>query len=67
MNMTGDLSAMDAIVLVATAFVLVFVVAWMISPSLRNRIERPKHRFQKHVQSYDQTAWAASQERNRLQ
>jgi hypothetical protein len=37
--------AMDAIVLVAVVFTLVFLIAWLASPRLRIAIERPKYRF----------------------
>jgi hypothetical protein len=44
---------MDAIVLLAVAFAVVFLAAWLVSPSLRVWIERPKYRFLADVQSYD--------------
>jgi hypothetical protein len=45
---------MDAIVSLAGAFAVVFLVAWLISPRLRVWIERPKYRFLADVQTYDQ-------------
>ena len=51
--MPEPMTAMDAIVLVAVAFVVAFLAAWCVSPALRDWIERPKYRFQKDVQSYD--------------
>ena len=54
MPMTMTVSLMDAIVLLAGIFALVFLVAWIISPRLRVWIERPKYRFLADVQSYDQ-------------
>ena len=52
MDMT--MSLMDAIVLLAGVFAVVFLVAWLISPKLRVWIERPKYRFLLDVQTYDQ-------------
>lgn len=51
---------MDAIVLLAFVFVIVFSVAWLRSPRLRAWIERPKYRFQANLhaadsQRYDQS------------
>jgi hypothetical protein len=48
------MTAMDWIVLIAVAFALVFLAAWLISPGLRAWIERPKYRFLADVQSYDE-------------
>lgn len=45
---------MDAIVLLAVAFAVVFLVAWIVSPGLRAWIERPKYRFLANVKSYDE-------------
>jgi len=42
-------------VLLAVVFAVVFLAAWLISPSLRIWIERPKYRFLADVQSYDET------------
>lgn len=49
-----DISVMDVVVFAAMAFAAVFVIAWSVSPALRSWIERPKYRFQKNVQTYDQ-------------
>jgi hypothetical protein len=46
---------MDLIVLLTLVFVVVFVVAWSISPALRAWIEHPKYRFQENLRSYDKT------------
>ncbi|MGE0816700.1 MAG: hypothetical protein AB7O28_12215 [Vicinamibacterales bacterium] len=43
----------DVIVGGAVAFAVVFVAAWLASPRLRTRIERPKHQFQEAVTGYD--------------
>ena len=51
--MTMPISLMDVIVLVAGAFAVVFLVAWLLSPKLRVWIERPKYRFLADVQKYD--------------
>jgi hypothetical protein len=53
MTMPMSMSLMDAIVLVAGAFGVVFLAAWLLSPRLRVWIERPKYRFLADVQSYD--------------
>jgi hypothetical protein len=55
MPMTTTVSLMDAIVLLAGIFAIVFLLAWIISPSLRVWIERPKYRFLADVQTYDQS------------
>ena len=52
--MSEPITAMDAIVLVAAGFAVLFLAAWCVSPALRAWIERPKYRFQKNVQSYDE-------------
>jgi len=44
----------DAIVFTAIVCSAVFVAAWLLRPDLRAWIERPKHRFQANVRSYDQ-------------
>ena len=51
--MSHDLSGMDFIVFTVLLFVVVFVAAWLISPSLRTWIERPKYRFLADVTSHD--------------
>jgi hypothetical protein len=66
MNMAGHLSPMDAIVFLAVAFAIAFLAAWMVSPGLRTWIERPKYRFQKDVQSYDQKAGTLDQWKHRV-
>lgn len=53
MNMPHSFDAMDVIVFAALAFTVIFVIAWMVSPSLRTWIERPKYRFLADVESYD--------------
>ena len=45
--------AMDFIVLIAVVFALVFLAAWISSPTLREWIERPKYRFLADVEGYD--------------
>jgi len=44
----------NLIVFSALAFAAIFLVAWLLSPGLRNWIEKPKYRFQANVQNYDQ-------------
>jgi hypothetical protein len=48
------ISAMDLIVLIAVAFAVVFLIAWVCSPALRAWIDRPKYRFLSDVDNYDQ-------------
>lgn len=47
---------MIATVIVTTSLLLaaVFLVAWLLSPGLRKRIERPKHLFASRVRQYDE-------------
>ena len=45
--------AMDFIVPIAVVFALVFLAAWISSPTLRAWIERPKYRFLAEVEGYD--------------
>ncbi len=52
--MDEKLTTMDAIVLLAVVFAVVFLAAWLVSPRLRVWIERPKYRFLADVQSYDE-------------
>lgn len=59
MNMGGSMNgmlhitAMDVIVGLALLFAVLFVIAWIASPRLRQWIERPKFGFQAAVASYD--------------
>ena len=55
MPMTMSVSLMDVIVLLAGIFTVVFPAAWLISPSLRVWIERPKYRFLADVQRYERS------------
>ena len=43
----------DVIVVLSTLLSLAFVVAWLAFPGLRAWIERPKYRFQEHLERYD--------------
>jgi hypothetical protein len=43
------------IVISAIVFGVVFSLAWLLRPTLRERIERPKHGFQASVRRYDQS------------
>jgi hypothetical protein len=52
MDMT--MSLMDAIVLLAGVFAVAFLAAWIVSPSLRVWIERPKYRFLADVQCFEE-------------
>jgi len=57
MNMTGSMyqwTAMDLIVGLSLLFALAFLAAWIISPSLRAWVERPKYRLQENLTRYDQ-------------
>ena len=51
----------EVIVFASLAFAIAFTVLWLVRPDVRVWLERPKHRFQKNVQTYDQ----AQQERER--
>jgi hypothetical protein len=62
MTMPMSFSLMDAIVLAAVLFAVVFFVAWLVRPDLRAWIERPKYRFQADVQNYDRVAKRGSDE-----
>ena len=53
MTMPMSFTLMDAIVLAAVLFAVIFFVAWLTRPDLRVWIERPKYRFQADVQNYD--------------
>ena len=53
MNMAHSMDAMDLIVLLTLVFVVVFVVAWIVSPALRAWIERPKYGFQDNLRRYE--------------
>lgn len=53
MTMPMPFSLMDAIVLAAVLFAVIFCSAWLTRPNLRAWIERPKYRFQADVQDYD--------------
>jgi hypothetical protein len=44
----------NVVVFSSIAIAVVFVAAWMLRPDLRAWIEKPKYRFQRNVQSYDQ-------------
>jgi hypothetical protein len=59
MMTTATVTAMDGIVLIAVGFTLVFVAAWISSPTLRAWIERPKYRFLADVKGYD---WVIKQD-----
>jgi len=57
MNMTGSMyqwTAMDLIVGLSLLFALAFLAAWIIAPSLRAWVERPKYRLQENLRRYDQ-------------
>lgn len=56
MTMPMSFTLMDAIVLAAVLFAVVFLAAWLARPDLRDWIERPKYRFQANVQNYDRMA-----------
>jgi hypothetical protein len=45
----------SAIVIISSVVLAVaFMLAWLLRPSLREEIERPKHWFQDQVHRYDQ-------------
>ena len=43
----------DVIVVLSIVLSAAFVAAWCVLPGFRAWLERPKHRFQEHVQRYD--------------
>jgi hypothetical protein len=43
----------DAMVFSTIILAAVFTAVWLMSPSVRAWVERPKYRFQSNVQSYD--------------
>jgi hypothetical protein len=43
----------NVIVVMSVLLSVAFVAAWLALPGLRAWLERPKHRFQEHVQRYD--------------
>lgn len=46
---------MDQLIVFGTAAVgMALVLAWLLVPGLRERMERPKHLFQSDVRSFDQ-------------
>jgi hypothetical protein len=44
----------NVIVFSSIAFAALFVAAWLLRADLRAWVEKPKYRFQRNVQSYDQ-------------
>jgi hypothetical protein len=53
------------IVCASLVLTLAFLVAWMASPALRVRIERPKYRFLHDVSAYDRVRRLSSEGRER--
>lgn len=43
----------DVIVVLSVLLSVAFAVAWWVFPELRAWLERPKYRFQEHLQRYD--------------
>jgi hypothetical protein len=43
----------NLIVIASLVLTGVFVLAWLVSPALRARIEQPKHQFQDTLQQYE--------------
>lgn len=50
-----EFTAMNATVGFALLFAAGFLVAWIYSPRLRARIEKPNRRFQKDARAYDES------------
>ena len=44
----------NLVVFSSLALTLAFGLVWLLRPDLRAWIERPKHRFQQNVRSYDE-------------
>ena len=53
--MSHSLTALDLIVGLAVLFAVAFLAAWIVSPSLRQWVERPKFGFQAALESFDQS------------
>ncbi|MDH4074073.1 MAG: hypothetical protein OEV41_13305 [Gammaproteobacteria bacterium] len=43
----------EIIILASIALTLAFIVAWLLRPELRRRIEGPKHAFQDQLRAYN--------------
>ena len=54
MNGMARVTSMDVIVGLAVLFAVVFLAAWLVSPRLRQWVERPKNRFQAEVEEYEE-------------
>ena len=67
MMMDMTMSLMDAIVLLAGIFAVVFLAAWIVSPRLRVWIERPKYRFLADVQIADSQVYHQTQDQRQDQ
>jgi len=55
----------DVIVIASVAFGMAFLAVWLLKPSVRAWVERPKYRFQANVQSYDEMQKQAERSGNR--
>ena len=44
----------EIIVTLAASFALLFSIAWAVRPDLRQRLEKPKYRFQKDLQNNEE-------------
>ena len=42
------------IVIVSVVLAVAFVIAWLVKPALRRRVEDPKHLFADQVRQYDE-------------
>ena len=46
---------LDIVVFAAIAFSVIFAVAWILSPPLRQWIEKPKYQFQRNVERHEES------------
>ena len=53
-----------SIIVATIALALVYALAWLFVPGVRNQIEQPKHWFQDRLQQYDRE-FQISKERSR--
>ena len=53
------------IVLLSVALALAYVVAWLLRPSFRRRIEAPKHAFQAQLRAYNRGMLDGREDRDR--
>lgn len=55
----------DIIIVMSIALAAAFVVAWVLRPALRSRIEAPKHTFQAELRAYNRGVCETREDRER--